>query len=194
MVYGAAAPPSPESREGVPMTTRVFHANDGNDRLVVSTIRTRLVFFHEAGVSLDTERRVAVRPVWWQPATWRGFHWRRSDEAEQPRNLRCLFNGRWDAAELGATSQSSPGHFKLSCDSLAIRRHCVWVVQGDGPRSDSAPSIEGRAAAVRDIELRFEYGGQMRTVRHVSAVGRLLGGDKTRVESEGFKRLKAEPD
>lgn len=153
------------------MATRVFFANDGNDRLVVSTIRTRLVFFHEAGFQFSTERRVDARPVWWKPATWRGFRWQRSDEAEQPRNLRCLFNNSADPAEFGATPQSSPGHFKLACDSLSIRRHCVWVVQGDGPRSESAPAVEGRAAAVRDIELHFEYGGEPRTVRHASVVG-----------------------
>jgi hypothetical protein len=153
------------------MATRVFYANDGNDRLIVSTIRTRLVFFHEAGVAVSSERKVRMRVVWWKPATWRGFQWRRSADAEQPRNLRCLFNGSVDPAAFGATAETSPGYFKLACDSLAIRRHCVWVAQGDGTPSADAASVDRRAADVRDVELHFDYGGEARTVRHAAVMG-----------------------
>lgn len=151
------------------MTTRVFYANDGNDRLIVSTIRVRLVFFHEAGVAVSSERKVPMRPVWWKPATWRGFRWQRSAEAEQPRNLRCLFNGGADPAAFGATAETSPGYFKLTCDSLAVRRHCVWVAQGDGTPASDLAAVDRRAADVRDVEVHFDYGGQARTVRHAAA-------------------------
>jgi hypothetical protein len=151
------------------MTTRIFYANDGNDRLIVSMIRSRLVFFHEAGVAVSSERKVPTRVVWWKPATWRGFQWRRSADAEQPRNLRCLFNGSVDPAAFGGTAETAPGYFKLACDSLVIRRHCVWVAQGDGTPSADAASVDRRAADVRDVALRFDYGGQARTVRHSAA-------------------------
>ena len=39
------------------MATRIFLTNGGNDRLVVSTICTHLLFFHEAGFEYRTERR-----------------------------------------------------------------------------------------------------------------------------------------
>ncbi|MFO1085049.1 MAG: hypothetical protein U1E21_10820 [Reyranellaceae bacterium] len=152
------------------MATWVFLANDGSDRLIVSTIRTRLVFFHEAGFEFSTERRVERRPVWWRPTTWRGFDWVRSGDAEQPRNVRCLFNKEQDPLEFGATPQSSPGYFRLTCDSLSIRRHCVWVVQSD-PRADPEPTFEGRAGTVREIELQFDYDGRAQTVRHAGFAG-----------------------
>jgi hypothetical protein len=151
------------------MTTRIFYANGGNDRLIVSTIRVRLVFFHEAGVAVSSERKVPTRPVWWRPATWRGFRWQRSAEAEQPRNLSCLFNGGADPAAFGATAETSPGYFKLACDSLVVRRHCVWVAQGDGTPAADAAAVDRRAAAVRDVEVHFDYGGEARTVRHAAA-------------------------
>lgn len=153
------------------MTTRVFLANDGNDRLIVSTIRTRLVFFHETGFEFSTERKVDMRPVWWKPTTWRGFNWVRSSDAEQPHNMRCLFDQESDPSAFGATPQSSPGYFKLTCDSLSIRRHCVWVVQNDENRSDPVPTFEGRAGAIREIELQFEYDSQARTLRHAGFAG-----------------------
>lgn len=156
------------------MTTRVFFANDGNDRLIVSTMRTRLAFFHEAGVAFTTERKVATPPRCWKPSTWRGFRWQRSADAEQPRNLQCLFNGNQDPAGFGATAEVAPGSFKLSCDSLMVRRHCVWVVQGDRPRPDPETAVEGRAAAVQEIELHFEYGGRAWTVRHASTLAALI--------------------
>lgn len=154
------------------MTSRVFYANGGNDRLIVSTIRTRLVFFHEAGFALSSERKVATRPVWWKPATWHGFRWRRGADAEQPRNLSCLFNGGVDPAAFGATAETSPGYFKLTCDSLAVRRHCVWVAQGEGTPAGDAATVDRRAADVRDVEVHFEYGGQAHTVRHGAMPGR----------------------
>lgn len=155
------------------MTTRVFYANGGNDRLIVSTIRTRLLFFHEAGVVFSSERRMPVRPVWWKPATWRGFRWQRDADAEPPRNLRCLLNGEADPAAFGATVETSPGYLKLTCDSLMVRRHCVWVAQGDGTPATDAAAVDRRAAEVRDVEVHFDYGGQAHTVRHAAAVGRV---------------------
>ncbi len=102
------------------MATWVFLANDGSDRLIVSTIRTRLVFFHEAGFEFSTERRVERRPVWWRPTTWRGFDWVRSGDAEQPRNVRCLFNKEQDPLEFGATPQSSPMLARQRGQSIGI--------------------------------------------------------------------------
>ena len=55
------------------MTTRVFYANDTDDRLTVWTIRTRLVFFDQTGVAFSSERKVRTPAIWWKPATWRGF-------------------------------------------------------------------------------------------------------------------------
>lgn len=139
------------------MATTILLANDGNDRLIVTTICTHHPFFHEAGFEYRTERKERTPSVWWNPTTWRGFRWRRSDEAEQPRDVSCTFNQGIVPSAFGATPQSSPGFFKLSCDYLPLRPHCVWVVEGGqtAPRPDPAADTDARN--VRTIQLRFSY-------------------------------------
>ena len=136
------------------MARTVLLSNDGRDRLVIQTICTHLIFFHEAGYEFRTERR-------------QGSRWIASDDAEQPRDLDCRFNDGIDAAAFGATPQSGVGFFRLTCESMSIRRHCVWVVEGS-PQSDrkamQAPGEEPRS--VRDVLLAFSYAGQRHTLRH----------------------------
>ena len=148
------------------MVTRTFLANSGDDRLVVSTICTHLFFFHEAGFEYRTERKVITRFAWWSPATWRGFKWRKAGDAAQPRDMRCIFNHGADPLAFGVTSQSSPGYFKLSCDDLFVRRHCVWVVGSNPAQSDPEPAVADGARKVREISLRFTYDGQTQAVHH----------------------------
>lgn len=148
------------------MTTARFLANGGNDRLTVSTICTHLAFFHEAGFQYFTERRQRTPFVWWKPTSWHGFEWTRSDDVEQPRNIRCTFNGECARSKFGASSQSSLGHFKLSCDELAIRPHCVWIVHAASTRTAVDPTVRDGARIVREILVQFEYDGRLHTVRH----------------------------
>jgi hypothetical protein len=148
------------------MAASIYLANDGNDRLIISTTCNHLVFFHEAGFEFRTERKMRTRFMWWNPTTWRGFKWTRSDDVQQPVNIRCTFNESFDPVEFGATSQSSLGRFNLSCDHLTIRRHCVWVVRDAPARAE--PAGGDGARDVREILLRFEYDGQKRTVRHTT--------------------------
>ena len=89
----------------------------------------------------------------------------RSDQAEQPSDMRCLFNKAHDAVLFGATPQSSAGFYKLSCDLLAIRRHCVWVAMGDSTPSSANP-VTNAVQSVRDIDLGFTYGGQRHEISH----------------------------
>jgi len=49
--------------------------------------------------------------------------------------------------------QRSSGILDDPHPALAIRRHRVWVVRGEGSRPDLTLAVEGRAAAVRHIEL-----------------------------------------
>jgi hypothetical protein len=134
------------------MARAVLLANDGQDRLVIRTICTHHLFFHEAGYEFRTERK-------------QGFRWLASDEAEQPCDLECRFNGGHDPAIFGATPQSRIGFFKLSCEVLSIRRHCVWVVEGS-PQADrkAIQSAGPDARAVTDVVLRFRYAGQPLTL------------------------------
>ena len=136
------------------MARAVLLANDGGDRLLIRTICTHLVFFHEAGYEFRTERR-------------RGLRWLPSDDAEQPRDIDCRFNDGIDAASFGVTPQTGVGFFKLTCEVLSIRRHCVWVVEGS-PQSDrKASQAQGAdARRVNDVVLGFSYGGQRHTLRH----------------------------
>jgi hypothetical protein len=141
---------------------------NGGDRLVISTICTHLLFFHEAGFQYRTERKVAVVRSWWKPATWRGFRWARSAEATQPSSLRCLFNGTDDAIAAGATAQTSRGFFRLSCEHFFVRRHCVWVAVGEeGPPGSSTDA--GDVRLVRDVSLTFDYAGRRHELRHSRA-------------------------
>lgn len=151
------------------MATRTFLANGGNDRLVVSTICTHLLFFHEAGFEYRTERKQSVPIAVWNPTTWRGFRWIRSDEAEQPGNVRCTFNRGADPSDFGATPQASTGFLKLSCEHLSIRRHCVWVAVGDPLPSEPAQAVGYAASNVREVLLQFNYGGQERKLCHPTA-------------------------
>lgn len=148
------------------MATRIFLANGGNDRLIVSTICTHLPFFHEAGFEYRTERKQHVPMALWNPTRWRGFRWRRSDEAEQPGNMRCIFNQGSDPSEFGATPQASPGFLKLTCEHFSIRRHCVWVAVGGPSPSEPAVPADDVAGNVREVLLQFTYDGQERKLRH----------------------------
>jgi hypothetical protein len=136
------------------MARAVLLANDGRDRLVIRTICTHLVFFHEAGYAFHTERR-------------EGWRWLPSDDAEQPRDLECTFNGGIDAATFGATPQAGVGFFKLTCEVLSIRRHCVWSVEGSPQADRRAMQERGEdARLVTDVMVRFSYAGERRTLRH----------------------------
>jgi hypothetical protein len=61
------------------MARAVLLANDGQDRLVIRTICSHLIFFHEAGYEFRTERK-------------QGWRWLATAKAEQPRDLECRFN------------------------------------------------------------------------------------------------------
>lgn len=148
------------------MTNARFLANGGNDRLTVSTICTHLAFLHEAGFQYCTERRLRTPFVWWKPTSWRGVKWTRSDDAEQPRNVRCTFNDECARSKFGASSQSSLGHFKLSSDELAIRPHCVWVVRESSSRTTVDSTVTYGVRDVRKILVQFEYDGRLHSVRH----------------------------
>src|SRR6185503_6125246 len=98
---GAAVPgrrhprilPAAALRRGQRLMARaILLANDGRDRLVIRTICTHLVFFHEAGYEFRTECK-------------RGRRWLPSDDAEQPRDLDCRFNDAIDAVAFGAAPQ-----------------------------------------------------------------------------------------
>ena len=136
------------------MARAVLLANDGSDRLVIRTICTHLIFFHEAGYEFRTERK-------------QGWRWLATAQAEQPHDLECRFNDGIDPDAFGATSQSGAGVFKLTCEVLSIRRHCVWVVEGS-PQSDrKAQQPEGLdPRGVKDVVLRFTYAGQPHTLQH----------------------------
>jgi hypothetical protein len=140
------------------MARAILLANDGRDRLVIRTICTHLVFFHEAGYEFRTECK-------------RGRRWLPSDDAEQPRDLDCRFNDAIDAVAFGAAPQVGVGFFKLTCEVLSIRRHCVWVVEGS-PQSDrqAMQVAGGDPRGVRDVELSFSYAGQRQVLRHSGRV------------------------
>ena len=149
------------------MATCTLLANTGNDRLVMSTIRTHLIFFHEAGYQYVTERKRRHPVVLWNPLTWRGFAWVRSQEAEQPRDVHCTFNKDGQPSVYGATVQSTVGLVRMSCEYLSIRRHCVWMVAGGEPaQAVATPPAGDGARTVRDVSVRFGYAGRDYTLHH----------------------------
>jgi hypothetical protein len=136
------------------MARAVVAAGTGTDRLVIRTICTHVVFFHEAGFEYRTERR-------------RGWRWVESGEALQPHDVACTFNDRIDPERFDATAQVRPGFHKLSCEVLSLRRHCVWVDVGQPMPAEFVPGTTGMdARAVRDVVLSFTYDGTERTLRH----------------------------
>ena len=136
------------------MARAILLANQGNDRLVIRTICTHHLFFHEAGYEFRTERR-------------RGWRWLPSDDAEQPGDLDCSFNDGVPATAFGATPQAGVGFFKLTCEVLSIRPHCVWVV-GNDPADRTATQRTGDARGVSAVRLRFSYAGQRQVLRHAA--------------------------
>ena len=133
------------------MARQTILARNGTDRLVVSTICTHLIFFHEAGFQFRTERRQGRR---WLPA----------DEALQPSDVTCRFNQGDDPATFGATPQTGIGFYKLSCDQMSIRTHCVNVVRGGPPQADAHAIADART--VTNVEVTLTYDGRTQTLRH----------------------------
>lgn len=133
------------------MARQTILASNGTDRLVVSTICTHFVFFHEAGFQFQTERR-------------HGRRWRPTDEALQPSDVLCRFNRSDDPAAFGATPQTGTGFYKLSCDQMSVRTHCVNVVRG-GP-TETVPNRGNDARSVRNVVVSFTYDGRAQTLRH----------------------------
>lgn len=133
------------------MAKRTIVAANGTDRLVVSTICRHFPFFHEAGFQFRTERR----------HSWR---WLASDDALQPKNVRCIFNQNDDPALFGATPQTGVGFYKLSCDQMFVRTHCVDVVHGGAilPEVDLGRDARG----VRNVIVRFTYDGSEQLLHH----------------------------
>jgi hypothetical protein len=135
------------------MARRIILAANGTDRLVISTICTHLPFFHEAGFQFRTERR-------------QGWRWLASGNALQPQDVRCSFNQGADPSAFGATALIGTGFYKLSCDQMFVRTHCVNVVRGGATLPDA--SLGNDARGVRDVVLTFTYDGEEQTLRHVS--------------------------
>ena len=89
------------------MAQKIVLAANGTDRLVVSTICTHFIFFHEAGFQFRTERR-------------HGRRWRPTDEALQPSDVCCHFNRDDDPVRFGATPQTGDRE-------KGDRNHCIPV-------------------------------------------------------------------
>ena len=136
------------------MATGAFSARNGTDRLIVKTICTHLIFFHEAGYAFHTHRK-------------QGLRWIESADAMQPSGFSCHFNGRIDPELFGATPQERPGFYKMSCEVLSVRRHCVWVDTGGPMPPEFVPgSPDADARAVRNVLVRFTYDDQEHTLGH----------------------------
>lgn len=73
------------------MAMQTILAGNGTDRLVVATICSHFIFFHEAGFQFRTGRR-------------HGRRWQSTDETLQPRDVRCRFNQGDDPEAFGATA------------------------------------------------------------------------------------------
>jgi hypothetical protein len=136
------------------MTRSILLLSAGRERLAARTICTHLAFFHEAGFEFRTQRR-------------QGWRWIDSGQAQQPQNVVCFFNDRLEPARFDATPQSRPGYYKLSCEVLSLRRHCVWVDVGQPMPAEFVPGTTGMdARAVDDVTLCFTYDGTAHTLRH----------------------------
>jgi len=135
------------------MARQTILARNGTDRLVVTTICTHFIFFHEAGFQFRTERRL-------------GRRWAPTDEALQPLDVQCRFNQGDDPAAFGATPRTGTGFYKLSCDQMSIRTHCVDVVHGGPTETESNSGNDARS--VRNVVVSFTYDGQAQTLSHRS--------------------------
>lgn len=151
------------------MASRTLTANGGDDRLVISTILTHLMVFHEAGIEFRTERKRRVEVVWWNPFTWgNGFEWRRSNAATQPTIQEFSFvQGAdivRDPVDFAVTRSTGTGRVKVSCVYFAVS----WTSTSD-PRQPPPPGLSdlgNDARSVNDVIVRFTYGGESRTLRH----------------------------
>jgi hypothetical protein len=147
-----------------------YLATGGEDRLVISTIRAHLPFFHEAGFQLRTERRQRVPFALWNPSTWRGERWTPSVEAMQPSGLRCVFIQRGDIErdpqDFAASTETRDGVVKMSCEYMLSRAHCVHVVGTEQPASVQPAEETDDARGVVNVRLRFTYDGQEHELWH----------------------------
>ena len=96
------------------MATQELYSTRRNDRLIITTILTNLVFFHEAGFEFRTERKEALKVEWWNPSTWGGHRWVATDQANQPNILEFIFmqgpNAR-NPADFAVSNTDGRGYF-----------------------------------------------------------------------------------
>lgn len=150
------------------MATLTYFANNGNDKLIISTILTHLIAFNEAGYEFSTERKRRVSVEWWNPTTWGGFRWERSNRAIQP-----IIN---DIAFIMARTRRNPfdfrskevkevGYYKLSCFQFGINAGTSGVGLGDG-RSNNDTYYLPIAQNVSNINVLFSYDGSDHSISH----------------------------
>ena len=78
--------------------------------------------------------------------------------------MRCRFNQDDDPEAFGATPQTGTGFYKLSCDQMSIRTHCVNVVRGGPTETETNRGDDARS--VRNVAVSFAYDGEEQTLRH----------------------------
>jgi hypothetical protein len=151
------------------MTTKTRYSHGNDHRLVISTICTHLVAFHEAGFEFRTERKQQVTVVAWNPFTWGGgYEWRKSNSAEQPSILEYSFIQGTDIvrspADFAVTETRNTGSFKSSCSYL------FGGISNDSRTNpvDPPDDLGNDARSVNDVVVRYRYNGQDRTIRHSS--------------------------
>ena len=138
------------------MASRTYTSNNNTHRVIVNTILTHLVVFHEAGFEVIREKKRTVPVQWWNPSTWSGYVWERSNEPAEPTNFRGVFiQGRdieRDGFFFNASVTRQTGYCKV-----------IFVFAGSGP-SD----LGNDARSVNDVKLTYRMNGNNITLRHTS--------------------------
>jgi hypothetical protein len=147
------------------MASRTFTSNNGNDRIVISTILNHWIAFDEAGFEFSTERKRNRRVEWWNPFTWGGVEWKRSNDALQPSIDDFVFiqapRVRRNPRDLAVSESRSTGYFKSSCVKVGINVGSSGVGPGDG-----SADLRNDARSVEDVIIEFTYNGVSRTLQH----------------------------
>lgn len=136
------------------MAVRTLTSKNRKNRLIISTICTHLPMFHEAGFEYRTERKRTITPILWDPSTWAGYRWEKSDSAAQPaindfHFLQIDYQER-NPVDFGVQDVNSVGYFKSSCISVG----------------DSRANLGHDPQIITDVVVTFTYNGARRTLRH----------------------------
>lgn len=145
------------------MPTMELFSENGKCRLTISTILNHLIAFHEAGFEYKLEEKIKIPYVWWNPATFFGYEWRKTNKFTPPDIRTFVFIQ-------GADIQRNPFDFNVSRiqETGYYKSSCIYFGIGfdGGPTVANQSNLGNDARSINRIILKFRFNGTNREIVH----------------------------